>query len=64
MKFALSDKDFASIKFGTPKIKKYFELTKFGKDEYTLLEHNGDNVYELCTFTKDELKRLWIALSL
>ena len=61
-KFAI-DKNFDSIRSGLLKSKKNFELTQFGDDEYTLLEHMGDSVGEIATFTKEELKTLWIMLT-
>lgn len=61
-KFALN-KDFESIRTNIPKSAKSFEINKFGKDEYALLEHVGDSVGEIYTFTKEELKALWIMLT-
>jgi hypothetical protein len=61
-KFILNDKDFESIKSIDFK-GKYFELTKFGKDEYILFEHIGDSVGDIYTFTKKELFALWGMLS-
>jgi hypothetical protein len=61
-KFALN-KDFESIRTNVPKTAKSFEISKFGKDEYMLLEHSGDSVGEIYTFTKEELKAIWIMLT-
>ncbi len=62
MKFAI-DKDFESIRVGVPKSPKSFELLKIDKNEYVLLEHIGDSVGDIYSFTKEELKSLWIALT-
>jgi hypothetical protein len=61
-RFAIS-KDFESLIFGMPKSEKTFELVKIDKDEYALLEHKGNNVNEIYTFTKEELRTLWLALT-
>jgi hypothetical protein len=61
-KFALN-KDFESIRVNIPKAAKSFEINKIGKDEYALLEHAGDSVGEIYTFTKEELRSIWIMLS-
>ena len=63
MRFALNNKDFDSAHTGTLKSGKSLELTKTGKDEYLLLEHIGDNVGEIYTFTKQELLALWAILT-
>ena len=63
MKFALT-KDFESMRFGIPKSERTFEIIKLSKDEYTLLEHIGYNVSEIYTFTKEEFKTLWMALTI
>jgi len=62
-KFALNNKDIDSIKGSIAKSKKTFELIKFSDDEYILLEHIGDNVGEIATFTYNEMKTLWMMLS-
>ena len=63
-KFLLDDKDFESTKVGVPKSEKSFEIHKADKDEYILLEHHGDNVGEIYSFTKSELKMLWKMLTI
>lgn len=63
IKFALT-KDFESIISGTLKDNSHLELTKFSNDEYILLEHKGDLVEEIYTFTKEELKALWMMLTI
>lgn len=62
-KFALNNKDVDSIKGGIPKSKKSFEIIKFSDDEYILLEHVGDSVGEIATFTYQEFKTIWMMLS-
>jgi len=62
-KFALDDKDFESFKADVPGTNKTLEILKFDKDEYCVLEHVGDNVGEIATLTKKELKVLWMMLS-
>jgi hypothetical protein len=62
-KFALNNKDIDSIKGAIPKSKKWFEIVKFSDDEYILLEHLGDNVGEIATFTYNEMKTIWMMLS-
>ena len=61
MKFGIG-KDFDSSSGRIGKTDKRLELVRF-EDEYTLLEHYGDNVGEICTFTKEELRTLWIMMS-
>jgi hypothetical protein len=61
-KFAL-DKNFESIRAGVPGSPRSFELLKASKDEYILLEHVGNQVAEICSFTKSELKSIWIMLT-
>ena len=63
MKFLLNDKDFDSFKADIPQTGKTLEILKLDKDEYCLLEHIGDNVGEIATFTKKELRVLWQMLS-
>lgn len=63
MKFALNDKDIDSIKGGVLKSKKTLEIIKFDDDEYILLEHDGDSVGEIASFTYQEMKTLWMMLS-
>jgi len=63
MKFLLNDKDFDSFKATIPQTDKTFEILKLDKDEYCLLEHIGDNVGEISTFTKKELYVLWNMLT-
>ena len=62
-KFALNNKDIDSIKGCIAKSDKTFELIKFNDDEYILLEHNGDSVGEIASFTFQEMKTLWMMLS-
>jgi len=62
-KFSLHDRDFDSVKAEIPKSKKVFEIIKLDKDEYCLLEHIGDSVGEIATFTKTELLVLWQMLT-
>ncbi len=57
MKCILDDKDFQYIKSDP------LEIYKIDKEDYTLFYHEGDKVYECWTFTKEELKKLWIMLS-
>lgn len=61
MKFGIT-KDFDSSSGRIGKTDKSLELVRF-EDEYTLLEHYGDNVGEIYTFTKEELRTLWIMMS-
>lgn len=61
MKFGIG-KDFDSSMARIGKTDKRFELVRF-EDEYTLLEHYGDNVGEIYTFTKEELRTLWAMMS-
>jgi len=63
MKFLLNDKDFDSFKADIPNTGKTFEILKLDKDEYCLLEHIGDSVGEIATFTKKELLVLWNMLT-
>jgi hypothetical protein len=53
------DKDFDSAKGDIGKTGRTLELLKTDKDEYSLMEHHGDNVEGLTTFTYEELKTLW-----
>ncbi len=62
-KFALNNKDIDSIKGGIAKSNKSFEIIKFSDDEYILLEHIGDSVGEIASFTFQEMKTLWMMLS-
>ena len=62
-KFALNNPDVDSIKADIPKSKKSFEIVKFNDDEYILLEHVGDSVGEIASFTYNEMKTLWMMLS-
>ena len=59
MRFALSDKDFNCVKADVPKSKKQFEILRTDKDEYTLFERIGDNVFGISEFNLEELKTLW-----
>lgn len=61
MRFGIT-KDFDSSSGRIGKTDKRLELIRF-EDEYTLLEHIGDNVGEIYTFTKEELRTLWMMLS-
>lgn len=61
MKFGIN-KDFDSSMARIGKTNKFFEIVRF-EDEFTLLEHIGDNVGEIYTFTKEELRTLWIMMS-
>lgn len=63
MKFSLSEKDFDSCRAEVPKSKKQFEILKTDKDEYTLLEHIGDNVNGIYEFTYEEIKTVWLMLT-
>jgi hypothetical protein len=62
-RFALNNKDIDSIKGGIINSKKTFELIKFNDDEYILLEHVGDSVAEIATFTYNEMKTIWLMLT-
>jgi hypothetical protein len=64
MKFVLSDEDFESSSCYVVKSEKRLELRKFGKDEFILFEHIGDNVNEVVSFTKEEWKTLWLMLTI
>lgn len=61
-KFALC-KNFESAKANAPGSKTTFELLKTHEDEYTLLEHVGDHVGEIYSFTKSELRAIWEMLA-
>ncbi len=61
MKFGIN-KDFDSSMARIGKSDKHFEIVRF-EDEYTLLEHHGDSVGEIYTFTKEELRTLWAMMS-
>jgi len=61
MKFGIN-KDFDSSSGRIGKTDKRLELVRF-EDEYTLLEHIGDGVGEIYTFTKEELRTLWVMMS-
>jgi hypothetical protein len=61
MRFGIT-KDFDSSSGRIGKTDKRLELIRF-EDEYTLLEHIGDNVGEIYTFTKEELRTLWMMMS-
>jgi hypothetical protein len=63
-KFALADKDFDTVKGGIPKTGKTFELLKLSKDEYILFEHIGNHAGEVASFTYNELKVLWMMLTI
>lgn len=63
MRFALNNKDIDSIKGGVLKSNKTLEIIKFSDDEYILLEHVGDSVGEIASFTYQEMKTLWMMLS-
>jgi hypothetical protein len=62
MRFGIT-KDFDSSKGDVGKTGKSLELLKTDKDEYSLLEHHGDNVEGLVTLTKEELHTLWRMMS-
>lgn len=62
VKFALN-KNLESIFSAPLKGGKVFELQKFGKDEYILFEHLGVNSGEIYTFTKEELRAIWMMLT-
>ena len=62
-RFVLSDKDFESCKMKIGKSEKCLELFKHTKDEYVILEHRGDSVYERGDYTKEELKTIWLMLT-
>lgn len=62
MKFAL-DRNFDSLKVKIPDSDKYFELRSFRKDEFILWEKTEEGTNEIYTFTKEELKVLWLMLT-
>jgi hypothetical protein len=63
MKFGIT-KDFDNSSGQVGKTAKRLELLKTDKDEYSLMEHNGNIVEGLTTFTKEELKTLWKMMSI
>lgn len=63
MKFLLNDKDFDSCKANMNNGKWTFELKKTGKNDYSVFYHTNEDVYENGTYTKEELKMLWMILS-
>jgi hypothetical protein len=60
--FALNKRT-ASIESPVTKSKKTIEIMSQGGDEYVLLRHDGDNVYELADLTKEELRTIWRMLT-
>ena len=62
--FLLHDKNFESTKADIPGTNRVYELLNMGKDEYCLLEHEGDSVGEIASFTKKELFVLWKMLTI
>ena len=62
MRFAVNDKT-DSLFSGDTKARKSFELSRFGKDEFILFGHQEGNAEEIYTFTKEELKLLWLMLT-
>ena len=64
MKFLLNDKDFDSVRADIPNSNRSFELLKTDKDEYSLVEHGGDNVDGLLVLTKTEWRILWQMLTI
>lgn len=64
-RFALSDKDFDSCRVGiTGQKNKALELISLEKDMYLLLMHHGDSVEEVYEFTYEEIKALWMMLTI
>ena len=63
MKFALEDKTFDGFRVKIPDTEKQFELKSFGRDQFILFERTGESAEEIYTFTKQELKILWLMLS-
>jgi hypothetical protein len=64
MKFLLNDKDFDSVRADIPNSNRSFELLKTDEDEYSLIEHGGDNVDGLLVLTKVEWRILWQMLTI
>jgi len=64
MKFLLNDKDFDSVRADIPNSHRSFELLKTDTDEYSLIEHGGDNVDGLLVLTKTEWRMLWQMLTI
>lgn len=63
MKFALEDKTFDGFKVKIPDTNIQFELKAFGADQFILFERVDENVVEIYTFTKQELKMIWLMLT-
>jgi len=61
-RFAITEKTDSLISHET-KAYKSFELSRFGKDEFILFEHNEGNAEEIYTFNREELKILWLMLT-
>lgn len=61
-KFVLN-KPIDSIRSNSPRDKKWFELTSLEKGEFSLFEHLGGSVAEVCTLTKEEWRTVWIMLT-
>ena len=64
MRFVLNKKiDSIRSTVPTGKGRQAFEITETDRDQYTLYEHIGDAVWEIHTFTKEELRTIWIMLT-
>jgi hypothetical protein len=63
MKFALDDKDFASMKADVPKQGSTLEIRKLGKD-YFIFNHYKNTVEDYGSFNKEELKAIWQMLTI
>jgi len=62
-KFALSNRDFESIKAQVSGTETVLEIIKLDNTNYGIFEHNGDLVEEVGCYTKAELKLIWQMLT-